>query len=146
MAAFANMYQLAQEPLVKELVHYVMKDESRHVAFGVISLKDYYVDMPENERRVREDFVIEACELMRDRLLAEEVSDYFGFNATEVREIVLSSPVMKMFRQALFARVVPNIKRLGLLTPRVRKAFENLEIIQFEDIDPEAADRAMGLS
>jgi len=140
------MYQLAQEPLVKDLVHYVMKDESRHVAFGVISLKDYYIDMPQNERRDREDFVIEACELMRDRLLAEEVSDHFGFDSAEVREVVLSSPVMKMFRQALFARVVPNIKRLGLLTPHVRAAFEKLEIIQFEDIDPEAADRAMGLS
>jgi hypothetical protein len=146
MAAFANMYQLAQEPLVKELVHYVMKDESRHVAFGVISLKDYYVDMPENERRDREDFVIEACELMRDRLLAMEVSEYMGFDTEEVREIVLASPVMKMFRQALFARVVPNIKRLGLLTPRVRAAFEALEIIHFEGFDPEAQDRAIGLA
>jgi len=145
MAAFANMYQMAVEPLAKDLVHYVMKDESRHVAFGVISLKDYYTDMPESERRDREDFVIEACELMRDRLLAVELSEYFQFNVEEVRQIVLASPVMKMFRQALFARVVPNIKRLGLLTPRVRKAFERLEIIQFEDFDPEAQDRAVGL-
>jgi hypothetical protein len=53
---------------------------------------------------------------------------------------------MKMFRQALFARVVPNIKRLGLLTPAVRKAFEELEIIHFEEFDPEAQDREMGLS
>jgi hypothetical protein len=146
MAAFANMHQLAQEPLIKTLVHNVMRDESRHVAFGVISLKDYYVDMPEAERRDREDFVIEACELMRDRLLAEEVSRYFGFDVAEVRQIVLDSPVMKMFRQALFARVVPNIKRLGLLTPRVRRAFDRLEIIQFEDFDPEAQDRAAGLA
>ncbi len=145
MAAFANMHQLAQEPLVKELLHYVMRDESRHVAFGVISLKDYYLDMPENERRDREDFVIEACELMRDRLLAVETWRYMGFDVDAVREIVLASPVMKMFRQALFARVVPNIKRLGLLTPRVRQAFEALEIIQFEDVDPEAQDRAIGL-
>jgi hypothetical protein len=146
MGAFANMYQLAQEPLVKELLHYVMKDESRHVAFGVISLKDYYLDMPENERREREDFVIEACELMRDRLLAEDVSDYMGLDRKAVREIVLASPIMKMFRQSLFARVVPNIKRLGLLTPRVRHAFERLEIVQFEDFDPEAQDRANGLN
>jgi len=146
MAAFANMYQLAQEPLAKDLVHYVMKDESRHVAFGVISLKDYYRDMPPNERRDREDFVIEACRLMRDRLLAEEVSRYLGFDVAEVREIVLGSPVMKMFRQALFMRVVPNIKKLGLLTPHVRRAFEELEIIHFEDFDPEAQDREIGLA
>jgi hypothetical protein len=146
MAAFANMYQMATEPLVKELVHYVMKDESRHVAFGVISLKGFYDDMSESDRRDREDFTLEACELMRDRLIGEEIAHYFGWDAAEVREEVLSSPVMKMFRQALFARVVPNIKKLGLLTPRVRKGFEKLEIIQFEDYDPEAADRAIGLA
>jgi hypothetical protein len=146
MAAFANMYQLAREPLVKDLVHYVMKDESRHVAFGVISLKDYYVDMPETDRRDREDFVIEACELMRDRLVGDEIAHAMGFKPDEVRAIVLASPVMKLFRQALFARVVPNIKRLGLLTPRVRTAFEKLEILQFEDFDSEAADAAIGLN
>jgi hypothetical protein len=59
---------------------------------------------------------------------------------------VQNSPVMKMFRQTLFARVVPNIKKLGLLTPRVRKGFEKLEIIQFEDYDPIEADRAIGLA
>lgn len=146
MAAFSSMYQLAQEPLIKELVHYVMRDESRHVAFGVLSLKGFYLDMPENERRDREDFVIEACRLMRDRLLAEEVSEYIGFNKHEVREIVLQSPVMRMFRQSLFMRIVPNIKKLGLLTPHVRRAFEELGIIQFEDVDPEAEDRAIGLA
>jgi len=145
MAAFGSLYQLAQEPLVKELIHYVMKDESRHVAFGVLSLKGYYLDMPEAERRDREDFVIDACHLMRDRLVGEEVAASVGFDTDEVRQVVLDSPVMKMFRQSLFSRVVPNIKKLGLLTPRVRRGFEELEILHFEDVDTEAADRALGL-
>ncbi len=145
MAAFANMHQLAREPLVKQLVHYVMRDESRHIAFGVLSLKGFYDDMPAAELRDREDFVIEACELMRDRLIGEEVAREMGFNPREVREIVLLSPLMRMFRQGLFARVVPNIKRLGLLTPYVRRAFERLAIIQFEDFDPEEQDRLVGL-
>ncbi len=146
MAAFSSMYQLALEPLIKELVHYVMRDESRHVAFGVLSLKGFYLDMPGNELRDREDFVIEACRLMRDRLLAEEVSEYIGFNKQEVREIVLQSPVMRMFRESLFSRIVPNLKKLGLLTPYVRQAFDELGILQFENVDPEAADRAVGLA
>jgi len=58
MAAFGNLYQLAQEPLLKELLKYVMKDESRHVAFGVLSLRGYYDDMPASELRDREDFII----------------------------------------------------------------------------------------
>ena len=86
MAAFGNLYQLAKEPLVKQLIHYVMKDESRHVAFGVLSLRDYYREMPESERKDREEFVIEACQLMRDRLVGEEISEYMGFDKAEVKE------------------------------------------------------------
>ena len=146
MAAFANLYQLAEEPLLKELIHYVMRDEARHVAFGVLSLAGHYRQMPANELAEREDFVIEACLLMRDRLVGEEIAEAIGFDPTEVRAIILESPIMQMFRQALFARVVPNIKRLGLLTPRVRRAFEEMRVIQFEDADPEAQDRALGLA
>jgi len=146
MAAFSNMYQIAQEPLFKDLVYYVMRDESRHVAFGVLSLRDYYDDMVESELRDREEFVIEACQLMRDRLVGEDVARLMGFDPKEVREIVLASPTMQLFRQLLFARVVPNLKRLGLLTPRVRKAFEELHILQFENLDPEAADRSLGFA
>ncbi len=146
MAAFSNIYFMAQEPLIKELVKNVMRDESRHVAFGVLSLKDFYQEMSESELRDREEFLMEACSLMRDRLLAEDVSEYFGFDKAEVRAIVLESPVMQQFRQFLFMRVVPNIKRLGLLSPRVREHFEELKIIQFENADPEEMDAKLGLA
>jgi hypothetical protein len=145
MAAFGNLHQLAQEPLLKQLIHAVMRDESRHVAFGVLSLEGYYADMPESERRDREDFVVEASLLMRDRLIGDELADVMGFDRREVRERILASPVMQGFRQGLFARVVPNVKRLGLLTSRVRTAFGEMGLLQFEDVDPEAADRALGL-
>jgi hypothetical protein len=144
MAAFGNLYQLAQEPLLKQLIHYVMRDESRHVAFGVVSLRDYYLDMPENELRDREDFIIYACELMRNRLVGHQIADAMGWDHKEVRELVLASPLGQTFRQMLFARVVPNLKRLRLLRPRVREAFEKLGIIQFENIDPDAQDRELG--
>jgi hypothetical protein len=145
MAAFANLHQLAMEPLVKDLVHNVMRDESRHVAFGVLSLRGYYDDMSASELRDREDFVIESCRLMRDRLIGEEVSEYMGFRAGEVREVLLQSPILQLFRQQLFSRVVPNLKRLGLLTPYVRTAFDEMRILHFEDLNPEAQDRALGI-
>jgi hypothetical protein len=46
----------------------------------------------------------------------------------------------------LFARVVPNLKRLGLISPRVREAFTKLAIIEFEDFDPTEQDRKLGLA
>jgi hypothetical protein len=145
MAAFANLYQLTREPLLKSLVHAVMRDESRHVAFGVLSLKGYYREICPSELRDREDFVIKASLLMRDRLIGDEIADVVGFERSEVRKVILESPIMQSFRQGLFARVVPNLKRLGLLTPRVRAEFDKLGLLQFENLDPEAADRALGL-
>ena len=144
MAAFGNLYQLCQEPLLKELLKYVMKDESRHVAFGVLSLRDYYRDLPAAEMRDREDFIVYACELMRDRLVGDELALAMGWNPDEVREVFLSSPPAQMFRKMLFMRIVPNLKKLGLLTARVRASFDRLGILQFEDFDSEAADRQLG--
>jgi hypothetical protein len=145
MAAFANMHQLAEEPLVKELIHYVMRDESRHVAFGVLSLSDYYQDMAANELKDREDFIIYACELSRDRLVGDQIADAMGWRREDVRQTVLMSPVFADFRKSLFMRIVPNLKRLGLLSPRVREAFARLDILQFENASPEEQDRALGL-
>jgi hypothetical protein len=146
MAAFGNLYQVTSEPLLKDLIHNVMRDESRHVAFGVLSLRDHYKDMAPNELKDREDFIIYACELMRDRLVGSQIADAMGWPKAEVQQVVLQSPVGLVFRKMLFARVVPNLKRLGLVTPRVRSAFEKLEIIQFEDHDPEAQDREFGFA
>ena len=146
MAAFGSLHQMAQEPLLKELIHYVMRDESRHVAFGVVSLTGYYQDMPANERRDREDFIIYACELMRNRLVGDQIASAMGWNREEVRQTVLGSPAGQQFRRLLFMRVVPNLKRLGLISPRVREAFEKLGIIEFEDFDPEEQDRKLGIA
>jgi hypothetical protein len=82
---------------------------------------------------------------MRDRLIGEEVSLHMGFQPDDVREILLQSPILQLFRQQLFSRVVPNLKRLGLLTPYVRTAFEEMRILQFEDLNPEDQDRALGI-
>jgi hypothetical protein len=139
MAAFKFLHLTANEPLIKELVHNVMRDEARHVAFGVLSLKDFYVtEVNEKERREREEFTFEACRLMRDRFLAKEVWERMGFNVPECMELAMHSPAMIMFRRLLFTRVVPNIKRLGLLSPFLRQGFGELGILEFEDMPADA--------
>ena len=138
MAAFGYMHKLCREPLLTELTHYVMKDEARHVAFGVLSLADFFTQLSPTERRDREEFLTEGCRLMRDRLLMEDVWEEMGWPVDEVRQIVLESPQMKEFRKMLFAKVVPNVKRLGLLTPFVRERFAELDILQFENEEPSA--------
>src|SRR6266516_2099617 len=125
---------------LKELLRYVKKDEARHVAFGMLSLAEFYRDMQPAELRDREDFIIYACELMRNRLVGDQISSAMGWDREEVKRVVLDSAPAQMFRRLLFARVVPNLRRLGLLTPRVREAFAGLGILEFEHADPEAQD------
>jgi hypothetical protein len=139
MAAFKVIHMFAREPLVKELTHYVMKDEARHVAFGVLSLKDFYqTELNEKERREREEFTYEACVLMRDRFLAREVWEKLGFPVQECVDLAMNAPATKEYRNLLFMRIVPNIKRLGLLSPWLRDRFVELDILRYEDMPADA--------
>jgi hypothetical protein len=138
LGAFGVIHQTAQEPLIKQITQLIMQDEARHVAFGVLSLKGFYVDMNEAELRDREDFVIESSRLLRDRFLAQEVWETLGLPQRECEEAAASSELMRVYRRMLFSKIVPNIKRLGLLTPRVRRGFEDLDVIEFESWEPSA--------
>jgi hypothetical protein len=133
LAAFGMIRTNTEEPLLRELTSYVMGDEARHVAFGILTLRDYYREMPEAERREREDFVYEAARLMRDRFLFQEVWEKTGLPARECMEIALNNQGQRMFRQMLFAKIVPAIKKMDLLSDRQRQRFDELGILQFEN-------------
>lgn len=138
LAAFGFIHKFTEEPLLKELVRMVMRDEARHVAFGVMGLKGYYDDMSPSELRDREDFIIESSRLMRDRFLAQQVWEKMGLPVEECTKFALTSPPLMFFRSLLFSKIVPNIKRLGLLTDYVRPHLEELGVLQYENLDPDA--------
>jgi hypothetical protein len=133
LAAFGMIRTNTTEPLLKELTAYVMGDEARHVAFGILSLRDYYREQPESVRREREDFVFEAARLMRDRFLFQEVWDKTGLPMKQCMDIALENQGQVMFRQLLFAKIVPAVKKMDLLSDRQRQRFGELGILQFED-------------
>lgn len=138
LGAFGLIHQTAQEPLIKEITQRIMQDEARHVAFGVMSLRGYYETMTGAELRDREDFILESARLLRDRFLAQEVWETIGLPQRECEEAAKNSASMQLFRKLLFSKIVPNVKRLGLLTPHVRRGFEELEVIEYEDWEPSA--------
>jgi hypothetical protein len=139
LASFGFIYQTTDEPLLREITRRVMGDEARHVAFGIASLEGVYDSMPAAERRDREEFVCEAAALMRDRFLQREVWERFGLPADECETYVREHDMQKAFRTVLFSKVVPNVKRIGLLTPYVRERFAALDILQYEDAEATAA-------
>jgi len=135
LAAFSMMkMMMPEERLIQDITTRIMADEARHVAFGVISLESLYGDMTASELKEREDFIIEATYLMRDRLLMEQVYERMGWDVGQWTSWAVHTPFMKGFRQMLFSKIVPNLRRLGLLTPRVREAYEKIGILQFENL------------
>jgi hypothetical protein len=133
LAAFGmQKLMMAEEPLIVDITSRIMSDESRHVAFGVISLDGLFQEMSAGELREREDFVIEATHLMRERLLMHPVFERLGWPLDVWLPWADSTPFMRGFRQMLFSKIVPNLKRLGMLTPRVRAAYERMDLLRFE--------------
>ncbi len=78
LAAFGFQYTFGIEPLLKQITRYVMADEARHVAFGVLSLKEAYANLSGPEVRERQEFCYEAALQMRDRFLSQEVWEWAG--------------------------------------------------------------------
>ncbi len=135
LAAFGFMHQMTTEPLLKQLLRYVMSDEARHVAFGVLSLKEYYADLSQAELRERQEFAFEAAVRMRDRFLQQEVWERMGVPVKEAVQVVMHDPGQRLFQQMLFAKIVPNCKKLGLLDAGdgwLRDRFTELGVIDFE--------------
>lgn len=138
LAAFGTIRDLAQNPLAKQVNAYVMEDEARHVAFGRLTLRDYYPELTEAERNEREEFLVEACYLMRGRMTdATEIYQSLDLPVKECQEWAENSEITKLYRQLLFQRIVPIVKDIGLWGPKVRNAYEDMDVLQFQDLDPE---------
>ena len=136
LAAFGFMYQQTEEPLLKKLLRYVMSDEARHVAFGVLSLREVYADLTQAELRERQEFAFEAALRMRDRFLQQEVWERMGADVSKVLPVIFDNEDRREFQHLLFTKIVPNCKKLGLLDGGdgwLRKRFEEINVIQYED-------------
>ena len=138
LAAFGFMHQITQEPLLKNLLRYVMSDEARHVAFGVLSLQEFYAGLSGAEIRERQEFAFEAAIRMRDRLMMHAVWETMGVDRRAYTEMLfrVRSQGTNPFQSALFSKIVPNCKKLGLLDAGdgwLRERFTEIGVIQFED-------------
>jgi hypothetical protein len=133
LAAFGMIRDTTDKPLPKQILAYVMQDEARHVAFGRMALRDYYKQLSDAELREREEFVIEGCYLMRDRLRGTEVLENFGIPAEEAAEYTEQSEFLHLFRKLLFSRIVPCVKDIGLWGERLQRAYVDMGVLELGD-------------
>jgi hypothetical protein len=119
-----------------------MADEARHVAFGVISLSEYYQGLTSSELQERATFAFEAALRMRDRFLQQEVWERLDVDPRAIVPLLAQDEGRQQFQSMLFSKIVPNCKKLGLLDANngwLREQFGRIGVIQFEDyVDTEA--------
>jgi hypothetical protein len=138
LAAFGFMRQMTTEPLLSTLLRYVMSDEARHVAFGVLSLQEFYRELSAAELRERQEFAFDAAVRLQKRFQHLEVWERMGADPLEVAAFLdaRSNPAAQLFQTMLFSKIVPNCKKLGLLDAAdgwLRDRFTDIGVIQFED-------------
>ncbi|MBO2448576.1 ferritin-like domain-containing protein [Actinomadura barringtoniae] len=145
LASFSIQRDLMTDPLAKAFNAYVLEDESRHVAFGQIALRQYYQDLTEAERREREEFAVEACHVLSERFAGEELWRNLDYGAEECIQLTRKSAALRVFRYRLFSRIVPALKSINLFGPRMQEGLDQLRLLRFSTMDQDeisAADEA----
>jgi hypothetical protein len=146
LGAFGTLYKQTKEPLLRALLKMVIQDEARHVHYGVLALREHITKvLGERERREREDWAFEVAILMRNRFMAYEVyEEWFEGRMSRAawRDFVSTSPGFNEFRKVMFSRLVPNLREIGLMTPRIIPHYDRVGLTKY--MDGVAADKLTG--
>jgi hypothetical protein len=151
LAAFGTMLRTTEEPLLRKLLRYVLSDEARHVAFGVLSLSEYYADMSEADLKDRQEFLIENTLRNRARSTTPEVWERMGVSARDVYPAIMEAAgKVKVqpyagFQRGFFSKLVPNVRKLGLLDANdgyLRRHWGEAGLLEFEFADDTGSDYA----
>ncbi|MCZ6876294.1 MAG: ferritin-like domain-containing protein [bacterium] len=134
MGLFTRMYQGAQAHLLRDLRRLVRKDEARHFAFGVLSLRDFYAEqMTEAERTEREDFAFEVCQIMRGRTYPKEAWESMGLPVDDCLNAMREAARHSQAQLSAFTRVTAALKTIGMLSERMRPHYAQLGLLKYED-------------
>jgi hypothetical protein len=141
LAAFGSMVRSVEEPLLNKLLRYVMSDEARHVAFGVLSLHEYYQGLTDAELKERQEFLAENTLRSRARSVAPEMWERMDLDFDTALPSLLEAAA-KMgrsafsgFERGFFAKLVPNVRKLGLIDANdgyLRRLWGDAGLLEFE--------------
>ena len=132
LAAFNTAKAVTPDPVLRDILHLIIRVEARHVTFGVNYLEDFIENLTDEEREDRAMFAYEACVISKERLFPTDVFRKFGWDEAEARDFSNKAGFATEFQRLLFSRVVPNLSRIGLLTDKVRPLYEELGVLEFE--------------
>jgi hypothetical protein len=149
LGAFGGMLRRTDEPLLEKLLRYVMSDEARHVAFGVLSLTEYYRDLSANELKDRQDFLLENTLRSRARSTTPEMWERIGVSIDTLQPALQEAMATTKFngsgafQRSFYAKLVPNVRKLGLLDANdgyLRAKWGEAGLLEYEFADDTGSD------
>jgi rubrerythrin len=138
---FRDMRNATEEPLMKEMLTYISRDEARHCAYGVKYLGHVVETLSDKEREDLEDFGFEAARLLissRSGTSAREsmfevwreagLDPMDAINAIRKENVISNSDASGQGPAGGPIRgfVIPTLKALGLFSERIEGHFREL--------------------
>jgi hypothetical protein len=149
LAAFGDMYRRTEEPLLKKALRYVMSDEARHVAFGILSLSELYSQLSEAELKDRQQFLLENTLLNRARATTPEVWERLGVRPAQLMPYLMEAASKsktgfgRTLMSGFYSKLVPNVRKIGLLDANdgyLRRAWGEAGLLEYEFAEDTASE------
>ncbi len=123
----------SQNALFSELLRRVQQDESRHAAFGVLTMRRVMRDADAAQRERMEDWafgILETLNANQQLDMLRQLAPKFGLDPVNVALLPRMAPNWAEINSIAFMHtVVPNLQRLGLITERTESEWRRLGIL-----------------
>jgi hypothetical protein len=139
--SFRDMRNATKEPLLKQLLTYVGRDEARHSAYGIKYLSAVVPTLGEAEARELEDFAFEASRMLLDSrsgpTMRESVLERWKEAGIDPADVFAALAKERAKVDGIFARmggrrgpvsgfVIPTLQSIGLFSKRIEDHFREM--------------------
>lgn len=130
---FDIIKSMTTNPLLKDILRRVELDESRHAAFGILTMRRLVQDATQEEMEQFEDFAFEILEALNANQQLDMLHDLgpkYGLDPEACVRVMFSLPNWAAINSEVYMHtVVPNLARLGLITERTEQKYRKLGIL-----------------
>ncbi len=130
---FSQFRAESRNPLLTEMIRRIEQDESRHAAFGVLTMRRCVRDASQREMEEMEDWafsVLEALNANQQLDMLHVLAPRYDLDPEAVAAIMLGLENWAELNSEIFMHtVVPNLIRLGLITERTKSRWRELGML-----------------
>ena len=135
---FDQIGRATTNPLLRDIIRRVQLDESRHAAFGILSMRQVVKESSREEIEEMEDFaysILETLNANQQLDMLRIIGPKYGLDPESVVHMMLGMPEWPMINSEVFMHtVVPNLRRLGLITERTEPHWRRVGMIYGEPV------------